>query len=374
MVNPNAGLAFIQGFRNARDDVRQQRQADEQSALQKSELAHAQSRRAITEGQQDTQYQQGQQDRAQQQSDLQAANLAKGEAIRKQAQQEGLGHFFDFVEAGGDPAEGAKAFNSSGELTFDVAADPATGVLTMQGPRGAKVSGTVAQLRARFGLENEQKPIALSDGGMLVTPKGKVLAENPKAGAAKNEFKEFDPKKDVYKINADGTRTLVSRGVKDETAGESGQKLSTYNPQSHQDQAIKVANDAFRKKKDEQGDFVFENPEDSERQAYAADLIGGWMSQKGVDAQGYGAGELGNLAFKSSKQRMTAKEAGDAAVKAGNVVGSPGYNREVARLIRDSDVKAAQVWNEGIDAIEAKRKAKENKSNGGKPPLSSFQR
>jgi hypothetical protein len=358
---------FMSGFKGALADVQQRKLADGQAQLQKSELAYAQQRRSIQDQRADTEWQQGQDDRAAKQSELQKAQQDKATALQKQAQKEGIGQMFDYIDAGGDPTAAGDKFSSIGTLKLKLSQNE-DGTLTATGPEGGSHTGTSEQLRILFGVPRQKiEGVELNEGARYVNKQtGEEIANNPKPST----LTQINPENDLYET-VNGVRKLVKKGVPKagEGVGAGGQKVSTYNPQSHQEQAMKAAHDLYKKKQDELGNFEFVNPEDSERQGYADDLVTSWMSQKGAEGQAYGAGELGNLAFKASKAHMTAKEAGEAAVKAGNAAGSPGYNREVARLIRDSDVKAAQVWNDGIDAIEAKREAKEKAANGGKRPL-----
>ena len=368
MATIDTAQGFVHGAMGALSDIRQRKLQDEENALRKSELAYTQGRRAITDARADTAWQQ-------QQSDLALAREREHQQYTEAAQKEGIGHVLDALDAGADPNQVMQMYNSTGQhkltsLTYD----PKTKQVGMVGDGGAQLPNglTTDQIRAAIGITRPAvKLTSLAKGAVAIDEKGNVRASNVQPDEAK--FTQEDPTKDTYRYNADGTRTLIRKGVpKAEDAG--GRKVSPYNPESHQAQAMKAAHDLYKKKQDELGYIVFENPEDSERQGIGDDFITSWMSQKGVEASQYGAGEIGNLAFKASKAALTQKEAGDKATEAGYPEGSPGYNREVARLLRDSNTKAAQVWKEGIAAIEAKREAKEKRENGGKPPLSSFQR
>lgn len=373
MAAVDKAQGFVRGAMGALSDVRQRKREDEDRAFQQSELQYAQQRRGVVDQRQDLQFRQGQEDRARQQSDLQLAEQQKRAAMLRQAEQEGVRTLADSLDAGLDPAVIEQRFNASGEWKIapgSLKYDKGTKQIAFAGPGGQQFTGTTDQLRALFGQAQEPgKPIVVSKDSRLATTGGKVLLD---AVPDDPKYDEVDPTKDVYKT-VNGVRTLVKKGVpKADDAG--GRKTSPYNPESHAQDAVKTVRDSYRKKKDELGNFVFENPEDSERQPYAEALATRFFAEKGAEGAGFGAGEIGELAFKASKVKLTDAEAGEKAAKAGHAEGSPGYNREKARLLRDSDTKAAQVWKEGIEAIEAKREAQEQQENGGKPPLSSFQR
>lgn len=377
MASPNAGLAFVQGFRGAQDDVRTRKRQDEQDALQKSELQHAQQRRAITEGRQDTAYNQSQQDRADQQISLREADAAKRKSMLAQAETEGVRMLADSLDAGVDPTAIEQRFNAQGEWKIapgTLKYDKATKQVSFTGASGQTLPPmTTDQLRTIFNAQSAaEKPVVVSKDARLATPGGKVLLD---AQAEAPKFEQEDPTKDVVQY-VNGKRTVIRKGVpKPEDAG--GRKVSPFNPEGHAKEAVDIANTAFKTKWNaETGSYVLDNPDDSERQAFAAKLITNWMSQQGADAANFGAGEVGELGFRASKARMTNAEAGAAAKKAGYQIGSPGYDKAVAKLIRDSDVKAAQIWNEGIQSIQAEREAEQQaeQEEGGRPPLSSFQK
>lgn len=367
MAAADKATGFLRGFQAARNDVRQRKQEDQDRALKQSELAHAQSRRAITESRADTQWEQGQADRTRQQSELQAAEQQKQAAVLKQAEQEGVRTLADSLDAGLDPAIIEQRFNSSGDWKIapgTLKYDPTTKNLEFTGSGGQRFRGTTQQLRAMYGQTPEPgKPIELNKGSRLVDSTGKVLVDTP---AEPPSLEQVDTTKDLYEIR-DGKRTLVKKGVPaaGSSSGSSSRNVSAFNPESHAKEAVDIANTAFKTKwnADTQS-YVFDNPDDSERQAYAADLITSWMAQKGAESQNYGAGEIGNLGFKASKALMTSGEAETKAKKAGLVPGSDPFNREVARLIRDSDEKAEQIWNDGLKSIKAKREAKEQADGG----------
>ncbi len=360
------GTGLVGGFKGALDDSRNSRERAQDREYQ------LQQRTRLTQAE-DKANERGDLDWSLRHASMQDTLDQHRKAFNDQAQQEGLHTMVDSIQAGVDPATIEQRMNSQGQWkiqpgTLQYAGDPGPNQqVSFVGQGGTPFKGTVGQLQALFGTQPAKKDlINVPSGGAVIDPAtGKPIYVNPKEDSKQGKnYLTAGKNQRVYQLDdngqivrdAHGQPKMVINALPGEDDGTDGRKISPYNPEGHAEQAVKHLNEGFKTKWNaDTKSYVLDNPDDSERQLYGADLVTGFLTKKGADGQNYGAGELANAAFKAAKTRLTAAEAQGQVTKSGVKKGTPEFDQQVAKLLRASDVKAAQVWNEEINTIESKQ-------------------
>lgn len=389
MSSLDTAVGLVGGFRGALKDAQNTRQQKEDRQFELQQRADTARRASKAE-------ERGDMDWGLSHAVTQEQLDQHRRTLANQGQQEGLHTMIDAVNANVDPAMIEQQMNSVGKwrikpgtLQYDQSPGPDRQI-TFTGEGGNTFSGTVGQLQALFGQQTGKKDLMnVPQGGAVYDPNtNKSVFNNPKEDtkqgksyltAGKNQrIYQLDDNGQVVRDAQGNPKMIIDAvpGAGDDEDGTSGRKLSPYNPESHAEQASKAIDDAYKTHYNaELKSLTFDTPDDSERAVFGKDLVTSFLAKKNAEGQNYGAGELANAAFKASKIRLTANEAQAQVKRTGIKPGTPQYDQQVAKLLRDSDVKAAQVWNEEIDKVESKHqgsaagKAKKT-GEGGKPKRS----
>lgn len=382
MSSLDTAYGFVGGFKGALADAQKTRQASEDRAYELQQRANNARLATKTEARNDI-------DWGLNHAMTQEKFDQYHQQLAHQAQQEGLTTLIDSVNAGADPRQIEQEMNSQGQwkiqpgsLQYDNTPGPDRRV-TFTGAGGQQFNGTLGQLQALFGQPTNKKDlIAVAPGASLYNPNtNSPVFTNPKPSDGSKQYLTAGKNQRVYQLDANGQVVRDANGnpkmvIAAEPGSEDGdRKIAPYNPEGHAQQAVQAMNTGFKTHWDAQKQsFVLDNPDDSERQLYGADLITSFMAKKGLDGQNYGAGEIADAAHKAASAKLTLQEAQAKVKKAGYAEGSPAYNQQVAKLIKNSDIRASQIWNSEISSIEAKHKndtpaSKSGAANSDKPSL-----
>lgn len=382
MASIDAATGFVRGVQGSLADVRQRNLQDQDRAAQQDSLAYAKNRQQTLDQRADVTFQQQQQDREASLSATKQLNDQERTRIATQAQQEGMSHVFDALDAGADPEQIMNLYGSTGQHSLKslTPVDPKTGQFTMVGMDGGTFTGTTAQARAAIGIQKQQpKLTTVAKGGIAIDPSGKVVADNSEPD--RPNYEQTDPTKDTWKT-VNGVRTLVSKGVPkaggaDGESGPGGRKVSPFNPEAYSKEAGDVVGKYYQGVYDpKMGMFSFD-PGTRDKATYGMSLAG----QLARHFNGkLSAQEAGQYAAEVSAEIPTEDEAQTQAVRELGKNANPDQIKvRTTKIQRAARVLAAQKLDEYMqqmdDLIAAQESEASSTGNKGKrPSLDSFQK